>query len=82
MRRAARMVQAVLKMAFGTDERCELEDVMKETSGPQHSHETVSRASSTEKNIERMNAATDRLARLRPAANLHEALEQLTQIER
>lgn len=40
-------------------------------------HITEALASHAEQKIERMNAATERLSRVNPAANLSEALQQL-----
>jgi hypothetical protein len=57
------MMGTVLKTVFGTDEVC------------RRSTEII--ASHTERKIDAMNAATERLASLTPASNVTEALQQL-----
>jgi hypothetical protein len=70
-----------LKMAFGTDERCRKEPVSNLTLGnkaeKKPSHMTDVLADNAERKIDRMNAATNRLANLRPADNVDEAIRQL-----
>lgn len=74
MRRSVReMISTVLKTAFGTDQHCRMDGHSLDTH-----HTTEVLAEHTEKKIDRMNAATERLARLDPARNLTEAMRQIT----
>lgn len=74
-----------LKTAFGTDERCKMEDRKQHVEQDQEpqaiedSHVTNVLAEHTERKIEHMSEATERLSRLSPAPNLTEALRQITE---
>lgn len=71
-------MKIVFATAFGTDERMKRERDMQMPEKPKSSSsptEVIARAA--ESKIDRMNAATARLSRLAPAANLAEAIDQI-----
>lgn len=62
------LMEDVLKMVFGTDASCGL---------PEAQAKTEQLAQEAEQHIHSMNRASARLARLQPARNLEEAIEQI-----
>lgn len=78
-------VSLCLKTAFGTDQRCKMEGMKrnverdKPPSTVDDRHVTDLLAEHTERKIENMSEATERLSRLSPAPNLTEALRQITE---
>lgn len=68
---------AVFKALWGTDAQCQNEAAAMQKGSKKDGHITEALASHAEQKIERMNAATERLSRVNPAANLSEALQQL-----
>lgn len=78
------VIAAMLKAAFGTDERCKMEgkrvyDAQRKPTGSHVTHVLAERA---ERSIGEFDEAATRLSRLSPAANLTDALGQLTAQER
>jgi hypothetical protein len=72
-RRLEQLMRAVFRTVWGTDAECQMGIVRVDDS-----HITQRLAEHADKKIDEMNAATERLARLQPAANLEEAMRQLT----
>lgn len=72
-------MQAVLKAVYGTDEHCRMEsrEIMSKKPTPPNGHATEKLAELTERKIEGMKKATERLSELSAAGNLSEAVDQI-----